>query len=188
MSENLHVVWKEQPVHSGPLARPERLDSRTRDILSRTRSEILTSAGAVFFFVFLLAWRFDSIRDPFVGLSFVPMAAWSLAVVLRHRKRIWPGTAIAAPGLEFYRGELERRREHLRSFWLWHGPLVFACLTLTAVWLRKSVVSAQRLVSVSPLLVVLVIWTVMGVRKRRREAEAIQMEIDEMKEIREPGL
>lgn len=188
MPENLHELWKEQPLDSGSVLLPEPRYMRTRDLAPRTRSEILSSTGAVFLFVFLLVWRFDSIRDPFVLLSFVPMAVWILTVALRYRNRIWPGAAIAAPGIEFYRSELEKRRAHLRNLWLWHGPLLFACLTLTAVWLRKSVVSVQRLVSVSPLLLVLLIWTAMGVRKRQREAEAIQMEIDEMKDMQEPGL
>ncbi len=177
MSENLQSLWKDQPVASDGALPLEVLRSRSRDISWRTRSETLASGGAVSFFLVLMAWRFESIRDPIVLLSFLPMVVWLAVIGWRIRRG---STDIAASGVEFYKAELERRRVHLASFWVWHGPLVLGCLTLGAIWFRKSVVSLERLVSVAPLLVVLVVWTVTGIRKRKREREAIEMEIEEV--------
>ena len=42
-------------------------------------------------------------------------------------------TRVASTGMEYYRRELERRRDHLRNAWVWHGPLLLACFMLIAI-------------------------------------------------------
>lgn len=177
MPDEISAIWQSQPAE----VRPDLLQHRTLSLSRRARAEILSAAGSAGFFVLLLVWRFEAIRDPYVFLTFVPIAAWLSATVWWHRRQICQSEAtFAAPGIEFYRGELQRRLRHLRNVWLWHGPLLLACLSLGAIWLRKSVVSLERLMSILPLLLVLAIWVIMGVRRRHREANAMQKELDEL--------
>lgn len=177
MPDNLTELWQTQPVTTPP----DLLKHETRRLSQRTRAEILSSVTSAGFFVLLLLWRFDAIQDRLVFLTFVPLAAWLLATIWWHRRQLWQReSAFAAPGAEFYRGELQRRRVHLRNFWLWHGPLALGCLSLGVIWLRKSVLSVERLTSVLPLLVLLAVSTTLGIRRRRREATAIQKELDEL--------
>jgi hypothetical protein len=101
------------------------------------------------------------------------------------RHRIWrrnasPPDAVAAAGAEYYRKELERRRDHLRNPWLWHGPLFLACAVLVAILAAETCRGYQDLRNVLPLVVLLAVWTGYGVWRRRRQARELQQEIDEM--------
>jgi hypothetical protein len=64
--------------------------------------------------------------------------------------------------------------------WLWHGPLLLACITMAGVAIGTGTLAYKRLLQVSPLLIALVVWTGFSIRHRRREAEAIKRELDEM--------
>ena len=85
--------------------------------------------------------------------------------------------ALARTGLEHYRAELVRRRDHLRSGWIWHGPLLLAGI-LSAATLSKRIVPG-RLWDALPVFVLLAVWTAIGIRRRLRRAAELQQEIDE---------
>jgi drug/metabolite transporter (DMT)-like permease len=109
--------------------------------------------------------------------------AWVVISLYRFRRRIWrrPSRpdAIAATCLEYYRQELEQRRDHLRRAWLWHGPLFLACMVLIAILTGNAFSGYQPLRNVLPLLVLLALWTGFGFWRRRRQAKDLQREIDE---------
>jgi hypothetical protein len=107
---------------------------------------------------------------------------WVLVTLTCFRKRIWMPTeeALAAPGIEFYRLELEQRRKHLLNPWLWHGPLLLGCAALASMALMTGALARERLPQASPLAGILVVWTIMGIRRRRREADAIGRELKEL--------
>ena len=84
--------------------------------------------------------------------------------------------------MEYYRRELEQRRDHLRSTWLWNGPLVLACLILAGIVGGRAFAGLERFRSSLPLIALLVIWTAYGLWRRRRQAGELQREIDEMRE------
>lgn len=179
------AAWRGQPEETVPVNRAQLVNRRARELHSSTRSEILMSVGAALFFVAVLAWRFEPRLDTLQQLGFAAVVVWVAITLYWFRDRIWresppPKDALAATGLEFYRKELERRRDHLRSAWLWHGPLFLACLTLAAIIVRKAFPGPQRLLSVLPLAVVLVIWTGFSLVRRRRQANELQREIDEI--------
>jgi hypothetical protein len=158
---------------------------RTEDLSSSTRSEILMSIGAALLFVAIVAWRIAPFHDRLPEIGFGAVLAWVAISLYWFRHRIWgpnasPPDAVAATGLEYYRKELERRRDHLRNPWLWHGPLFFACAVLVAILAAETFRGYQDLRNVLPLVVLLVIWTGYGVWRRRRQAGELQREIDEM--------
>jgi hypothetical protein len=89
--------------------------------------------------------------------------------------------AVASTGLDYYRRELERRRDHLRNAWVWHGPLLLACFMLISIVAGRAYPGVERLWSVLPLVVLLLGWTVFGIVRRLGLAKALQAEIDELR-------
>jgi hypothetical protein len=80
-------------------------------------------------------------------------------------------------GLEYYRRELERRRDHLKKAWLWHAPLFLACLVFVV---SKVYPNFERLKNALPFIILLAIWIVIGIGLRRREDKALRTEIAEL--------
>jgi len=182
------ALWRDQPEDAMPVLPPQLQRRRARDLAASTRAEVLTSLCAALFFVMVLALRMNWVGDRLVQLGMALVVGWILLTTYRFRQWIWPprgegvgdAPAAAAPSLAFYRAELERRREHLRSGWLWYGPLVLACLLLVAVAARNLAPNRQRLRMVAPFLVLLMLWVGLGIRQRRRKVAEIQREIDEI--------
>src|SRR3954468_876958 len=135
---------------------------------SRTRSEILMAMTAALLFAAVMGWRFATVYRSVPWLGLGAMLAWVLVSLIWFRDRIWPPPPSAIPAVDHYRRELERRRDHLRNEWIWHGPLLAACLTLAAV--LNSSMAMRDLRSLAPIVVVLVVWTVYGIVRRRRQA------------------
>jgi hypothetical protein len=160
------------------------LKQRTERLYSSTRSEILMSIAAAVLFVGVMAWRLGPAHDGLEQVGFAAVIVWVIVSLywFRYRIRRRPPRpdAPAAAGLEYYRAELERRRDHLKNEWLWHGPLFLACVTLVAILTRHVFSGFQPLRNVLPLLVLLAVWTGFGFWRRLRQARELQREIDEL--------
>jgi hypothetical protein len=155
---------------------------RTRELFTTTRSEVMSSIGAALFFAGVVAWRFAPEHDRLALYGCAAVVVWAAGTALRFRsslrRRAPAADALAATGLEHYRSELTRRRDHLRSAWIWHGPLLLAMMVAVGAGARRSV--PGRLWDALPLLILLAIWAAIGIRRRRRAAAALQQEIDEL--------
>ncbi|MBZ5725354.1 MAG: hypothetical protein LAP87_10180 [Acidobacteriia bacterium] len=179
------AIWRAQPEEKLAVNLAQIVNRRSAELYSSTRSEILMSISAALLFVAVMAWRFAPAHDRLLELGFAAVIAW-VAISL-YRYRHWIGRSdrsrpdtVAAAGLEYYRRKLERRRDHLRNAWVWHGPLFLASLILLAVLMGKAFPGTERLRSVLPLVVLLVLWTAFGLRRRLRQAKEVQAEIDEL--------
>lgn len=93
-----------------------------------------------------------------------------------------PSNDIAAPGIDYYRRELERRRRHLRNAWIWHGPLLLSVIFLIGALLSTSFPGLDRLPGVLPLLILLIAWTAFSLHRRYRLIKEVQKEIDEIEQ------
>jgi hypothetical protein len=179
------AIWKSQPEEKLAVNLEQIVNRRTEELYASTRSEILMSIGAALLFVGVMALRLAPARDRLLELGCAAVIAWAGISLYRFRRWIWrrePARpdAAAATGLEHYRKELERRRDHLRNEWLWHGPLFLACLVLIAIWTGRAFPGYGRLGNVLPLVVLLAVWTGFGFWRRLRKAKELQREIDEM--------
>jgi len=179
------AIWRGQPEEKLAVNLEHIVNGRTEALGSSTSSEILMSVCAALLFVGVMAWRFGPAPGRLQEVGFAAVIAWSIISLYRFRHQIWrrkPSRpdAMAASVLEYYRKELEQRRDHLRNSWLWHGPLVLACMILIAVLLGKAFPGVERLPSVLPLIVLLAVWTGFGLTRRRRQAKELQREIDEI--------
>ena len=130
---------------------------------------------AALLFVGVMAWRVE-LHDRLQWIGIGAVVVWVAISLIWFRRRIWrpaalPAGAVAAPGLEYYRKELERRRDHLRNAWVWHGPLVLACLTLVTILTGRASPGLDRLPRVLPMVALLAVWTGYGLWRRYRQAE-----------------
>ena len=179
---DVRAAWLNQPEEELPVAIERLRQRRTGELLSATRSEIISSISAALFFAAVLAWRFAPERQALVLYGCGVVIVWAALTALRFRYIIWrhpsPPGAFARTGLEHYRAELRRRRAHLRSAWIWHGPLLLACI-LAAVALPKRAV-LPRLWDELPVLVLLAGWAAIGTRRRFRQASDLEREINEL--------
>jgi hypothetical protein len=178
------AIWRDQPEERRTVDLEQILKQRTEELYSSTRSEILMSIGAALLFIGVVAWRLGPARDPLEQLGFAAIIVWVIVSLywFRYRIRRRPSRpdTLAAAGLEYYRGELERRRDHLKNEWLWHGPLFLACVTLVAILTGHVFSGYQPLRNVLPLLALLAVWTGFGFWRRLRQANELQREIDEL--------
>ncbi|HYO80021.1 MAG TPA: hypothetical protein VES20_01360 [Bryobacteraceae bacterium] len=177
-------IWRNQPAERSPMPSPESLDDRARELFTTTRHELLTSVGAALFFLMLMHWKFDA-PNLLVLITGILVAVWSAAMLYRYRDQIWPGRSptagVAAPAARFYREVLERRRDHLANGWLWHGPLALSLTVMGTILVRRVMPQPRRLIDAAPLLLLLIAWTVVRIQRRRRQAAALQREIEEIR-------
>jgi hypothetical protein len=178
----VQTAWLNQPGEDSPVEVDEGYRRRTGQLFSTTRAEVLSSAGAALFFAVVMVWRFAPERDRVVTLGCAAVAVWAVVTVLRFqasiRRNALGADVIAATGVAHYRSELVRRRAHLRSVWIWHGPLWLAIGVSAATLAGRAV--PGRLWEVLPLLVLLAVWAAAGVRRRLRQAAELQQEIDDL--------
>ena len=178
----LRAAWLNQPEEVIPVDIERINRRRTWALFSTTRSEIISSIGAALFFAGIVAWRFAPERDRLVLFGCAGVIVWAALTVFRFRNSIRRHTpqpdALARTGLDHYRVELLRRRDHLRSAWIWHGPLLLACI-LSAATLTKRIVPG-RLRDTLPVFLLLAVYAVIGIKRRVRQAAELQQEIDEI--------
>ena len=179
------ALWRDQPEETKAVKLDQIVNRRAEGLYASTRSEILMSICAALLFAGVMAWRFAPSRDPLQGLGLAAIVVWVAVSLFWFRSRILHRgpqrpDAAAAPGVEYYRRELERRRDHLRNAWLWHGPLFLACIMLAATLIGRKFLGFDRFESVLPLLFLLAFWTAYGFRRRRLLAKELQREIDDL--------
>jgi hypothetical protein len=179
------LTWRDQPEEKVPVNLAGIVNRRTQELSARTRSEILISVGSALLLIGVVAWRLQIAHESLLAFGLAAAIAWVIVSLYLFRRRIWwhdasRPDAVAATCLEYYRKELERRRDHLRSAWLWHGPLLLAALMLIAVLRGRPNIAFQPLRNALPLIILLAVWVGFGVWRRRIQARGLQREIDEL--------
>ena len=178
------ALWRSQPQEEVDMDVRQFMTLRTRDLRSATRTEILTSFAAAIFFIAVVAWRIPQSQGWTMPLAFGAVLLWIFACLYWFRRRIWPPPlskdALAASCSDYYRCQLEQRRDHLRNEWLWHGPLLFACLICFTAVFRNTFYGYARIGTILPFVGLLVVWVAFGFWRRWRQANELQREIDEL--------
>jgi hypothetical protein len=181
----VRAAWLDQPEEDIPVNIERIRSRRTWELFSITRSEIAGSVGAALFFAGFMAWRFAPERGRLLKLGCVGVIVWVAVTLFRFRRSIRPRAsqpdALARTGLEHYREQLLLRQHHLRSAWIWHGPLLLAGILSAAIFAGGT--PPGRFWDVLPLVVVLAGWVAIGIKRRRRQVADLEREIDEISEL-----
>lgn len=171
------TIWRTQDAEPFPIATERFLMGQARELDSAMRSEVLGGIAAVIFLAVVLVWRLPSQIAPRAAVLALS-AVWLAGSIYRFRNLIWPRReAITEPCLRYYREQLERRRRQLRDTWLWHGPLLLACLALAGIAFFPGY---ARLLRAWPLILVLLLWSAYSLRRRLSQARQCQKEIEEI--------
>jgi hypothetical protein len=177
-------IWRDQPEEKAPVNLEQIMSRRTQELSARTRAEILGSVGSALLLIGVVAWRLRIGHEGLLEFGLAAAIAWVAISLYFFRRRIFgSGTSprdVAATGLEYYRKEMERRRNHLRNVWLWYGPLLLALIILIAVLTGRGNITFQPLRNVLPLLILLAAWVGFGIWRRSLQAKNLQREIDEL--------
>jgi len=126
-------------------------------------------------------------RDVIPRLGATLLSLWSIYFAYQARRWLWPDRlephASASASLQFYRRELERRRDYNKRLWRRAGlTFCFLGLALMVVpGLIKGFQVPRLLVNFVPFFVLLVAWGVMFFLMRKSQQGKLQREIDELR-------
>lgn len=182
------AVWKQQPEEDTPVIVDHVMNRRMQQLHVSTRSELVMTIFAAAFLIGMLAWRLPPAGFAMHPVGLVAAALWIVITAIRFRHIIWGSAAApdtAATGVAYYRRELEIRRDHLRNAWLWHGPLLLASGIFIGSFAGRAFPGMDRFRNAAPLFLIVVLWIVIGIRRRYRQAAEIQREIDDLARLEE---
>ncbi len=180
-------IWQDQPKEAIRMS----LDEIRRKVQTLQNKSRLTSlAGVVIGLGLSICFAVAVVRAhglmPRVGLGVLIL--WGLYGAYQAY-RMWPGSlapdATFGTSLEFYRRELERRRDQVRDAWrmpyLW---LLFAGIAfLVAPALIGTHSNPRLLVNAIPFFVLLFAWLIAFINIRKRDLRNLGREIDELKAL-----
>jgi hypothetical protein len=175
-------LWKNQPTEEYKM-NIRLMKRRADELYASTRMDILVSLGAAVFFVLMMTWRFGPLVNPVQHAAVALIATWVLSIAYKFRHDIRyavPPDSVAAAGVDYYRSQLVKRRDHLRNAWMWHYPFVFATVGFVASFAGEALASPRVLRNMTPFLTLLAAWLVLSVVLRRKRVQSIQTEIDEL--------
>lgn len=181
-------AWRNQPVEKLEVSLQHFVRRRALELSTRTRTDIITSIAAALFVLGFMIWRLNAAQDRLQQLGLALVVVWVAVTIYRFRKRIWrsvglPPELIASTSLDYYRRELQARRDHLRNTWLWQGPLLLALVLLCIILFGKAMPQPGRLLNVLPFLIMLAVWVAFGIAARRHQDRELQREIEEIEQL-----
>lgn len=183
-TNNPESLWKSQPMDPVAINFKRIAGRRAREFDFATRVEIYVSVCAALFFLAALSTRFHGSPRTVMLIGLAGVTFWASILVYRFRDALAPrrrgSEELAATGLDHYRAVLIRRRDHLKHFWTWQGPLLMALAVTVGVLVQTALPSLTHLRAAIPFFVLLVVWVVFAVVLRLRKIGELQREIDEL--------
>ena len=183
------TVWQNQPTGTSTMT-VKLIRSKARELRAKTRRQLLGAVAGplatAFFYAFGIR-AFPALQHVLHPL-FASALVWSLVGLYFLNRGMWstvmPGDAGLSTGLEFCRGEIERRRYLLRRVLLWSlGPVLLAIgtfiLALTMIGTKERGLFPNGL----PFLALVFIWIFGYFVMRVREQRKLKREIDELNDL-----
>lgn len=183
---DLKKLWQNQPREETTLTL-KLIRQRAQDLHARTRRELFGNI-AMIPLVAAVAWfGFLQTHDLAFRSAFVAAVAWAVAGQYLVHRGMWSATPLERSalmtGLEFYRREIDRRRNLLGRFLQWTiGPIVL-CMGALILLLTGMTRSVGKPGAVIPFTTLAVIWLVLVFVLRSRDQRALKREIDQLNEI-----
>ena len=183
---DLRSVWQNQQTEPLKMSANE-LRTRAQQRQSKARFEarlsiVIGLACSVFF-----AWTFTRAHEALARMGWGLLSLWGIYAAFHAYKWIRPQNlpqdAPINRCLEFYRRELERRRDYLRHRW-WRSGLPFCILGMVMVIVGTGArkVPPHPLLNAIPFLGLLAVWAVVfRFVKKKLGQENLQQEIEELR-------
>jgi len=190
MSESPQSIWQKQKVEGVSMSLDDirRKAGRFHSKIGwrNAREYVAALAVAIFF-----GFQFFLTRDALMRAGYLVMIGGMLYLAWQlHRKgssRSLPEEMGLASGLEFFRKELERQRDLVKSVWSWYlGPLIPGWVLLTVAMARANPGHLRQIGLVLGVLNLVAALTFVFVWKlNQRAAGKLQRQIDELDTLRE---
>lgn len=157
---------------------------RARDLRAATGAEILISLCAALFFVAVIVWRLPAAVDLPIQAGLMAIFLWAIVLLLHFRRvsNAASAGALAAPALDHYRDVIRARRTHLRSAWIWHGPLLLSLALFLVAASRHVRLTVFQFPKAVPFLGLLAVWVLFGIYRRYSQAADLEQELRELEQ------
>ena len=186
LRDELKAIWHSQPTGTSTMTM-KLIRSKARDLQAKTRRQLLGTVAAPLAAAFLYAFEIgefpalEHVLHPLFACTLV----WSLIGLYFLNRGMWstvmPGDAGLSTGLEFCRGEIERRRYLLRRVLLWSlGPVLLAIGTFILALAMTGTKDRGLFPNGLPFLALVVVWILGYFVMRAREQRELKRELDEL--------
>lgn len=187
--DELKSIWQAQPTGTSTMTM-KLIRSKARELQAKTRRQLLGTVTAPLAAAFLYAFgvrefpELEHVLHPLFAFALV----WSLVGLYFLNRGVWPtvmpGDAGLSTGLEFCRGEIERRCYLLRRVLLWSfGPVLLAIGTFILALAMIGTKDRRLFPNGLPFLSLVVVWILAYFVMRAREQRELKREIDELDDL-----
>jgi hypothetical protein len=179
-------VWQNQPKEPFKMSADEMRLRAQRFQMKARLTAVFTITTALLVCAFF-GWSFARTHELVPRMGYALISLSGIVMAYQTYKWIWPGNlptdTPASTSLEFYRSELERRRDYRRHIWRRTGlPYMFLGLAMVVVPALIAAFGAPRLfLNMIPFFLLLTIWFVVFFRLKNRGLHKLQQEIDELR-------
>jgi hypothetical protein len=180
------TIWQDQPREPFKMSADEmRLRAQRFQMKGRlTAAFTITTALLVCAF---FGWNVARTHELIPRLGFGLISLCGIFMAYSTYKWVWPSNlpadAPVSTSLEFYRSELERRRDYRSHIWLRTGlPFMFLGMAMIVVPALIAAFGAPRLfLNMIPFFLLLILWFILFFRGKKRGQHKLQQEIDELR-------
>lgn len=171
-------LWQDQ-AGGGTSMNLEQIRRKAEEIDAKTRQQLMANTLIAVILTACCAWGIWIHQDGMqrAGLALTMVWSW-IAQHASVKRMIAPGLAGEAAfstGLEFYRGELEKRQNYFRRPWLWFlGPVLAAIVFFMLPILRSIAGNPAVIRNITPFGVILLVWIIFFLVRTRREYLTVQ--------------
>jgi hypothetical protein len=181
-------IWQRQPTE--PIKMPlDEIRRKAQKFQTKSRLKVLAAIVIGLFLCVAFARMSAVVQDVIPRIGWGVMSLWGLYGAYAAYKWIWPRRlaedATLGTSLDFYRSELERRRDYERHIWRRSGLIYcFAGVALALIpELIPALETPRLLLKAAPFFVLLVLWFVLFFYIRKRNRLNLQREIDELNAV-----
>jgi uncharacterized membrane protein YfcA len=179
-------VWQNQPKEPFKMSVDE-MRFRAHRFQMKARLTAATTITSALLVCAFFGWSFARTHELVPRMGYALISLCGIFMAYSTYKWVWPSNlpadAPVSTSLEFYRSELERRRDYRGHIWLRTGlPFCFLGMAMIVVPALIAAFGAPRLfVNMVPFFLLLVIWFVLFFRGKKRSQHKLQQEIDELR-------
>jgi uncharacterized membrane protein YfcA len=179
-------IWQNQPKEPFKMS-VDQMRLKVHRFQIKARFKVLYAITIGLSICVFFGWNCIRAQEVLSRMGFGLLSVCGIYFAYQAYKWIWPRNlpqdAPVSTSLEFYRSELERRRDYSRHVWRRSG-LTFCFLGLVmalAPGLNDSLDNPRLLVNTVPFFALLIIWFVAFFYLKKRGQHELQREIDELR-------
>lgn len=184
-------IWQDQPMEPIEMSLDE-IRRRMRKFQNKGRLAVVAQFAIGIVLLVFFTLTFTRIHAVVSRIGLGVLILWIVYSIYATYKGIWPAKwvdeAPLSTSVQFYRRELEKKRDFNRQIWRRSGlPFCFVGMALVILpGLIQALAAPRLLLKTVPFFTLLAIWFVAFHFTRKRRLQKLQSEIDELKALSEP--